>query len=594
MERVSKKANGLPFMPAAIVINGILLVIAGYWFYKVSNVVPEPYLDEVFHIRQALEYWSNRWHVWDSKITTPPGLYVVSYVWLWLLKSLQTTWSLVTQLRSVNLVAGVLVLYYLSRQLLHLIPSQENVSNGSASKTGSLQARPSRALDHAALNICLFPPLFFFFALYYTDVLSVGLVLYAYTEFHRQRNIRVIIASILALTFRQTNIFWTAIYLGGLEVVRNLQKGRTGVEFPKEPNIIDVATISWQYGRLYDPLISEASFEGLSLHMLTAPTTSHLGTDYMKTSISLAVATLANLRRLLPLLLPHLSLLFAFGIFVVWNGGVVLGDKTNHITTLHLPQLLYLCPYISLFSFPLYYPYLLNLLPVSLIPPSRRTGSTTHLLPRLALTLALLTTMFLIIHHNTLIHPFTLADNRHYTFYVFRYLRLWPPARYVVVPLYYITGWCCVVALGGYPVNKGKSGGEKRAEKEKEKEKGKESEALSPSTRASFLLIFLATTALSVITAPLVEPRYFILPWLVWRLHVPSEHRERNERSERARARARARPHSGSWLAKDGYDYRLWLETGWFLIVNGVTGYIFLNWGFSWPQEGGKVQRFMW
>ena len=171
--------------------------------------------------------------------------------------------SLVTQLRSVNFVVGSFVLYYLSRQLLHLIPSQESASSG----TGASQARPSRALDHAALNICLFPPLFFFYSLYYTDVISVGLVLYAYTEFHRRRNIRVIVACIIALTFRQTNIFWTAIYFGGLEVVRNLQKGPSGVKFPNEPSFIDIVRGSWQHGCLYDPLISEASFEGMSPHL---------------------------------------------------------------------------------------------------------------------------------------------------------------------------------------------------------------------------------------------------------------------------------------------------------------------------------------
>ena len=42
------------------------------------------------------------------------------------------------------------------------------------------------------------------------------------------------------------------------------------------------------------------------------------------------------------------------------------------------------------------------------------------------------------------------------------------------------------------------------------------------------------------------------------------------------------------------HDHRLWLETIWFLAVNLATGYIFLYWGFAWPQEPGKVQRFMW
>lgn len=42
------------------------------------------------------------------------------------------------------------------------------------------------------------------------------------------------------------------------------------------------------------------------------------------------------------------------------------------------------------------------------------------------------------------------------------------------------------------------------------------------------------------------------------------------------------------------HDHRLWLETAWFLTVNLATGYIFLYWGFEWPQEPGRVQRFMW
>ena len=32
--------------------------------------------DEVFHIGQAQAYLNNQWHVWDPKITTPPGLFV--------------------------------------------------------------------------------------------------------------------------------------------------------------------------------------------------------------------------------------------------------------------------------------------------------------------------------------------------------------------------------------------------------------------------------------------------------------------------------------------------------------------------------------
>ena len=91
------------------------------------------------------------------------------------------------------------------------------------------------------------------------------LVLLAYKEFHRQdHKIRMFLASLAALTFRQTNVFWVAIYLGGLEVVRNLKKGVPGVEYAADSTFVDVAVGSWQHGCLYDPLVSDACFEGRS------------------------------------------------------------------------------------------------------------------------------------------------------------------------------------------------------------------------------------------------------------------------------------------------------------------------------------------
>ncbi len=44
MEKSSPKVKGPVSAPATVIINGILLAIAGYWFYQVTNVVPEPYL----------------------------------------------------------------------------------------------------------------------------------------------------------------------------------------------------------------------------------------------------------------------------------------------------------------------------------------------------------------------------------------------------------------------------------------------------------------------------------------------------------------------------------------------------------------------
>ena len=42
--------------------------------------VPEPYMDEPFHVKQTQEYCAGNWSVWDEKITTFPGLYLLA-VW---------------------------------------------------------------------------------------------------------------------------------------------------------------------------------------------------------------------------------------------------------------------------------------------------------------------------------------------------------------------------------------------------------------------------------------------------------------------------------------------------------------------------------
>lgn len=71
-------------------------------------------------------------------------------------------------------------------------------------------------LVHRAINIALFPPLFFFSGLYYTDVGSTAFVLLAYYLFlaggHKGSSILYLPIAVASLSFRQTNIFWVAIF----------------------------------------------------------------------------------------------------------------------------------------------------------------------------------------------------------------------------------------------------------------------------------------------------------------------------------------------------------------------------------------------
>jgi alpha-1,2-glucosyltransferase len=224
--------------------------------------------------------------------------------------------------------------------------------------------------------------------------------------------------------------------------------------------------------------------------------------------------------------------------------------------------MLYLWPFIAFFSFPLFLPTVVSALSPTLPRPSTLAWS----LFAVSLSLG-------VVHFNTLIHPFTLADNRHYMFYVFRYTILRHPLiKYALAPIYVFCGWLALRALCNQGVDSS-SVTARRGKSSRPTVPGSERKPVGE-TRTSFVLIWLITTALSLITAPLVEPRYFILPWVLWRLHV--------------------RPSRGSFAGLDIERSRLWGETLWFMVVNVGTCVVFLGKGFEWASEPGVVQRFMW
>lgn len=281
------------------------------------------------------------------------------------------------------------------------------------------------------------------------------------------------------------------------------------------------------------------------------------------------------------------------------------GDKENHIASIHLPQMLYIWPYFMFFSFPLLYPYMLNsILPIKFVPSILRSRSIKNWFPRLVVFVPITAVMMVIVHYNTIVHPFTLADNRHYMFYVFRLLLRHPLIKYASVPVYALCAWAAITALGGL------LDGQKSSQPPATRTEIKHNlqyrlppppTKLAPGNRVSFVLVWLLATSLSLITAPLVEPRYFIIPWLIWRLHIPSSSSSSGSESPDSAAKAQKPSSQSSRFSNavrsilyEKHDHRLWLETVWFLAVNWATGYIFLNWGFEWPQEPGKVQRFIW
>ncbi|KAI1815844.1 glycosyltransferase family 59 protein [Poronia punctata] len=587
------------------------------WLAAVSKDAPEPYLDEVFHIPQAQVYCQGRYFEWDDKITTPPGLYISTI----LLNRLLHLPCSVPNLRAFNvdIVACIAVVALICKAHLAQALGKAN------------SARRVSLHDTAAgISIATFPVLFFFSGLYYTDPASTLVVLLAYanhiSRVGRKRptflnDVYSLVLGLAALVFRQTNIFWVVVYMGGVEAVHVI---KTLAPKPvKTPNFSTatqrVTFYTWRYslGDIHDPPLS-----------LAQPI------DIVLCVASIAIAAIANLPKIfVKFIWPHGVILAAFGSFVVWNGGVVLGDKSNHVATIHLAQMLYIWPLFAFFSAPLLIPKLLGLVAsisrrAEAQHASAKTKTNTKTDParpevRIRLfhlaTIALtfcgaLAIALLIVRFNTIIHPFTLADNRHYMFYVFRYsiLRAWW-IRYALAPVYVICAWLCWSALQGHdvPSDQGRwmqSPFNTATQSSLSSAGTATGGSASPPT--STVLMLILATALSLVTAPLVEPRYFILPWVFWRLLVPtptltplSPLPETNTAAPSASSKARngTKP-AASNITGNGFAsiIVLGLEIVWFLLINLVTMYVFVTRPFYWRApdgsllDQGRVQRFMW
>ncbi|KAF2834010.1 alpha-1,2 glucosyltransferas-like protein alg10 [Ophiobolus disseminans] len=545
-----------------------LLVVVNFsttWYNAVSKHVPEPYLDEFFHVPQAQLYCKGD-YTWDPKITTPPGLYLVAKLFSPLIGCDTSS------LRALNVGALCLIcpLAYSILRFLRTGPNQRT-NDSQAMKERTLANDPTITLDaNTAMNISLFPPLFFFSALFYTDVISTLVVLLSYSALLRKTSahgstfdtFNAIIVGVVALFFRQTNIFWVAVFPAALSVVNALKSSTPSFSSARAATIGDIVRTSWNEAIVYDCSVEEAGFQ-----------------DYFILLLSVSLAALRKPFLVLRVAFPYLTLLGLFVGFVFWNGSVVLGDKSAHTATIHTPQMLYIWPYIAFFSAPLLLGPVLQAVTKFLPKRLQKRYGNTNFLSRIWTVSDVFTSSLFVIgafsavHFNTIIHPYTLADNRHYVFYVFRILRQHPAIRYLAVPIYYIGAWLALQSLGATPND------EHALRQERDNARPTSAKSERSPCQISFIAIWLGTTALSVVTAPLVEPRYFIVPWIIWRLHVPSLPASLTSRGQ---------------FNTRAYDLRLAFETLWLLAIDAAVTYIFIYWGFAWPNEPDKVQRFLW
>lgn len=238
----------------------------------------------------------------------------------------------------------------------------------------------------------LYPPHFFFSFLYYTDVGSVFFILLTVllsTPRASSRNEsfgRLCLASIcgaVSILMRQTNAVWV-MFAFGIACLQDLEAGAWRVRL----------TSDGLFGQL------QAFASGL---IVEAP-------------------TLLARRGLL--LLPALA--FACFVFGFNGGHITVGDHDNHTAAAHWAQICYLSVFTAV-------PLAVDASFAVALQPGRSAVSnlvhclraeTTRIWTRerthFLWWIAALAVFVQICRNYTLAHPFILADNRHYTFYVWR------------------------------------------------------------------------------------------------------------------------------------------------------------------------------
>ncbi|KAL3230671.1 hypothetical protein RNJ44_01120 [Nakaseomyces bracarensis] len=266
------------------------------------------------------------------------------------------------------------------------------------------------------------------------------------------------------------------------------------------------------------------------------------------------------------LVFPYFLNFVGFFLYLIWNRSITLGDKSNHTAGIHVMQLLYCFAFLAVFSLPLWFSK--NFL---------RMYRDRFQNKQIQMILEILFIM-LMIRYFTKVHPFLLADNRHYTFYLFK--RLMNHNRRLIkyglmAPIYH---FCTFVYL----------------------------EILRPSemvfdpiiplpikdpiqlpvqlTHISWTALILCTIA-TVVPSPLFEPRYYILPYYFWRLFITCS----------------AEPIWGEVLpalpdekpVTISSTKRLFLEFCWFWVIDLFTLLVFIRYAFPWQTEQ-FLQRIIW
>ena len=380
----------------------------------------------------------------------------------------------------------------------------------------------------SAFSLSLFPLNYFFQFLYYTDSGSTFFVLASYYLQLKSKYEFSAIFGALAVLYRQTNIMWLG-FCGILFILSNIESiFQVQKEFKEKQNIDEITLMalaqqrSKKHSNLFE-LISKTPNEAFDKNFNLKKFIQKLyKEDFMgKKIIYWEIYKVFDYR----LLQPHIICVTIFLFFVYMNNGIVVGDRSNHQASFHLTQIFYFCAFSCFFTIST---FLFNLKKI-------KSVFIFFKIHFKVLIIIFLPLFCLIIHNFSYEHPFLLADNRHYTFYIWsKLIRKHKLVRYSLAPIYLATIYLVYKNL----CNSGKTVG--------------------------WLLNFSLCTFVCLVPQKLIEFRYFIIPFYIYRLNI------------------------------NLYTWKeLILELTLNTLINIATIYVFFNKTFKWPDTD-EIQRFMW
>ena len=356
-----------------VVLLGMLLAN----FLRSQSILGEvPYMDEIFHVGQAQAYCRGEYGVWDPKITTYPGVYLLSSGLhrLWDSRSTARSSCSLGELRFVNIL--LVVVTYMACVMFRR------------------RVEPEVDAHLNALLIVMYPLSVFYYSLYYTDTASTcSLVLTYYfaTQRHpKVSQVALFILSSAAIAVRQTNAVWVLFVIGTnmLQQLQDLGKMPPNASADQEP-------------------------------------------PYLNQLVTFVRALLSDALMLLRCNVGLLCSVLWFCIAVLRTGGVVVGDKENHHPVLHLAMPLHLCAVAAAMKGTWGLFGITNISsPKGVYTSPGWRDMCFHALLIAAVSAALVFGSFE--------HPFLLSDNRHYTFYLWKRALRFPTTCLLLGPPYYL------------------------------------------------------------------------------------------------------------------------------------------------------------